>query len=223
MKSERDDAMSQLLNPNQKYTFRDIFNLRAEVDELAAELGYSLKRETLHLPRYQGNLERTEETRSRIVELLPYVNLANEQTRREVLISPIAADLVHYTHAQLRIEYPIKVTDQLQGTLDYYLRRQAQLLVIEAKQEDLTNGFTQLAVEMIALDQWEKTPGMDVQPYIVGAITTGTLWQLGVLHRHSRLISQGLNSYRIPEDIDPLTRILVQALMEAKTGTQEQG
>ena len=161
-----------LLNPNQSYTFSKIFELKAEVDKLVGEFGYSLRRTRLNLPLYSGELDRLCDTRNRIEELLPYVNLANETARREVLIAPVVADVVHYTRAQLRIEYPIKVTEQLQGLLDYLLRTQSQLLVIEAKQEDLTNGFTQLAAELIALDQWQDSTDISVQQNLVGAVTT---------------------------------------------------
>ncbi|MDB9535014.1 hypothetical protein PN451_03980 [Dolichospermum planctonicum CS-1226] len=38
----------------------------------------------------------------------------------------------------------------LKGNLDYLLRSRESLLVIEAKNNDLARGFTQLAVELIA-------------------------------------------------------------------------
>lgn len=202
--------MAKPLDLNQSYTFNKIFELKIEVDELVAEFGYSLTRKRLQLPQYTGELDRLEELRQRIDEVLPYVNLANEATRREVLIARLVIDLVHYTHAQLRIEYPIKVTEQLQGYFDYLLRTQTSLLVIEAKQEDLTNGFTQLAAELIALDLWTKSTQ---QSELIGAVTTGTIWQFGVLHRATKQIDQGLNSYRVTEDLDPLMRILVKALL----------
>ena len=203
-----------LLNPNQSYTFSKIFELKPEVDKLVQEFGYSMRRTRLNLPLYSGELDRFCDTRNRIEELLPYVNLANETARREVLIAPVVVDVVHYTRAQLRIEYPIKVTEQLQGLLDYLLRTQLQLLVIEAKQEDLTNGFTQLASELIALDQWQDSTDISVQPNLVGAVTTGILWQFGVLYRQTKLIEQGLNSYRVTEDLEQLMRILVAALLD---------
>jgi hypothetical protein len=202
--------MPKLLDLNQSYTFSKIFELKIEVDELVAEYGYSLTRKRLHLPQYSGELDRLKELRERIEEVLPYVNLANDATRREVLIAPVVIDLVHYTHAQLRIEYPIKVTEQLQGYFDHLLRTQTSLLVTEAKQEDLTNGFTQLAAELIALDLWTNSPQ---QSELIGAVTTGTIWQFGVLHRATKHIDQGLNSYRVTEDLDPLMRILVKALL----------
>ncbi len=94
------------------------------------------------------------------------------------------------------------------------MRSQSQLLVIEAKQEDLTNGFTQLAAELIALDRWEDSTDIEVQPDLVGAVTTGVLWQFGVLHRETKLIEQSLNSYRVTEDLEQLMRILIAALLD---------
>lgn len=203
-----------LLKPDQSYTFSKFFEMRADIDKLVGEFGYSLRRTRLNLSEYSGELDRLADTRNRIEELLPYINLANETARREVLISPIVADIVHYTKVQLRIEYPIKVTEQLQGLLDYLLGlNHSQLLIIEAKQEDLTNGFTQLATELIAVDLWEDSPDVSVQPDLIGAVTTGILWQFGVLHRQEKLIEQGLNSYRVTEDLEQLMRILVAALI----------
>ncbi|MBW4544595.1 MAG: hypothetical protein KME25_09140 [Symplocastrum torsivum CPER-KK1] len=202
--------MAKALDLNQSYTASKIFELKIEVDELVAEFGYSLTRKRLNLPQYSGELDRLSELRERIEEVLPYVNLANEASRREILIAPVVLDLVHYTHAQLKIEYPIKVTEPLQGCFDYLLRTQTRLLVIKAKQEYLTNSFTQLAADLIALDLWTDSTQ---QPEIMGAVTTGTLWQFGVLHRAKKQIDQGFNSYRVTEDLEPLMRILVNALL----------
>ena len=148
------------------------------------------------------------ELRERIEAILPYVDLVNETARREVFIAPIVSELVRITHARLNIEYPLQVNQLLQGSLDYYLRTQTHLLVIEAKQADLTRGFTQLAVEMVALDQWAEV----TQPSFLGAVTTGNIWQFGVLHRQSKQIEQGLNLYRVTEDIEAVVRILLAAL-----------
>lgn len=200
----------RVLDPNQSYTFSKIFELRIEADDFVTEFGYTLERTRLNLPQYPGELDRLEERRSRIEEVLPYVSLASETSRREVLISQVILDLVHYTKAQLRIEYPIKVTEQLQGYLDYLLRSQTKLLVIEAKREDLDYGFTQLVAEMIALDQWDKSTE---QSTLIGAVTTGKIWQFGRLNRVTKHFEQGLDSYRVPEDLEPLMRILVQALV----------
>lgn len=200
-----------LLDPNRTYTFGEIFNLRADTEQLLTELGYGFERQRLHLPQYAGGLDRLEDTLNRIEELLPYVSLANEQARREVLIAPVATDLVHYTKAKLRIEFTI-AAGRFQGNLDYLLEARSQLLVIEAEQDDLTNGFNQLAVELIALDQWEFSPAVSVQPMLIGSVSTGNIWQFGTLNRRSKRIIQGLGNYRVPEDLELLLRILIQAL-----------
>jgi len=48
----------------------------------------------------------------------PGFPINSEAARRELLIAPLLLDGVHYTRAQLRIEYPLTVTEQLQGSLD---------------------------------------------------------------------------------------------------------
>jgi len=199
-----------ILDPNQSYTFSKIFELRIRPDELANEFGYGLIRKRLQLPQYQLELEHLEYLKNRIDVVLPYVDLSNETSRREVLISQVVLQLVAYTKAQLRIEYSIKINEQLQGYLDYLFRSQTELLVIEAKREDLDYGFTQLVAEIIALDQWDRTPEQSV---LLGAVTTGTIWQFGRLYRETKEIEQGLNLYRVPDDLELLMRILVQALV----------
>ncbi len=126
------------------YTFSKIFELRIRPDDLANEFGYSLTRKRLQLPQYQLELEHLEYLKNRIEVVLPYVDLANETSRREVLISQVVLQLVEYTKAQLRIEYAIKINEQLQGYLDYLFRNQTELLVIEAKREDLDAGLLDL-------------------------------------------------------------------------------
>jgi len=205
--------MSRILQAGQSYTFSKLFELKVEVDDLVNEFGYTLQRTELSLSQYKGELDRIQDTQERISEILPYVNLANEATRREVLIAPVVTDLVHYTRSQLRIEYQIKVSEHLQGYFDYLLRNQAWIIVIEAKHEDLYNGFTQLATELIALDQWDKAPECD---RLFGAVTTGSVWQFGLLHRQTKLIQQDLNLYRVPNDFETVMRILVQAITQEK-------
>lgn len=197
-----------ILNFNESYTFSQIFSLNAEVDDIVADFGYSLTRSRLNLPLYKGELGRIQELQDRINEILPFVSLTTEIARREILISRVITEVGHYTQAQLRIEYPLKISDQLQGSLDYLLRTHTQIVVTEAKKEDLTNGFKQLAAEMIALDQWLESP----QKKLIGAVTTGILWQFSQLDRETKRIDQGLENYRVPEDVDTLMRILVQSL-----------
>ncbi len=203
-----------ILDSNQSYTFSRYFELGFEASELAQEFGYSLTRKMLNLPQFPDELDRLGELRDRIEEVLPFVPLTNELARREILISRVVTELIHYTQAELRIEYSLKVSNLLQGNLDYLLRVNSvnQLLVIEAKYEDLTRGFTQLVAELVALDQWEKTTIVEQQPILIGVVSTGTIWQFGRLDRNTKHFEQGINSYRVPEDLEQVMRILVAAL-----------
>ena len=165
--------------------------------------------EKIKLPQYQGKLDRIKQLKERIEEILPYASLSSEAARREILISPLILDLIHYTKSEIFIEYSIKVNEQLQRYLDYFLENVNDLLVIEAKKEDLDYGMTQLIAELIALEQWqEKKENI----YLIGAVTTGKIWEFARLNRDKKQIEQGLESYRFPEDIEPLMGILVQAL-----------
>ncbi|WP_017316510.1 hypothetical protein [Mastigocladopsis repens] len=203
-----------ILDSNQSYTFSRYFELGFEASELAQEFGYSLTRKTLNLPQFPDELDRLGELRDRIEEVLPFVPLTNELARREILISRVVTELIHYTQAELRIEYNLKVSNWLQGNLDYLLRVKSvnQLLVIEAKDEDLTRGFTQLVAELVALDQWSGSTKVDKQPILIGVVSTGTIWQFGRLDRNTKHFEQGINSYRVPEDLEQVMRILVAAL-----------
>ncbi len=199
-----------IINKNQSYTFSKYFDMGISAQDLAEELEYKFTRKRLNLNQYQGELDELKKLQQRLNEVLPYFDLANETSRREVLISPIILDLVHYTKSQVRIEYQIKVNEQLQGYLDYFLKNHDSLLVIEAKKQDLDFGFTQLTAQLIALDQWEKIGDQEI---LIGAVTTGNIWQFGRLNRQEKHMEQGLDLYRVPDDLEPLMRILVQCLI----------
>ena len=102
-----------LLDPNQSYTFSRYFDLGFEASELAKEFGYKLSRKTLNLPQFSGELDRLQELKERIEEVLPFVPLTSELARREILISRVVTELIHYTQAELRIEYGLKVSNLL--------------------------------------------------------------------------------------------------------------
>jgi len=49
----------------------------------------------------------------------------------------------------------------------------------------------------------------------VGAVSTGDIWQLALLHRETKHIQQGLMLYRVPDDLETLVRILVQVFQRS--------
>ena len=201
-------AKSGILQSGKSYTFRSYFEMSYEPDEILAEFGISLERSELVLPHTEINPDPIETLKQTIQRRLPYISLTSEAARRETLIAPVVLSLIDYTQAQLRIEYTINVSDQLKGALDYYLQSQSNLLVIEAKNADLARGFTQLAVELIALDQWTESD----RPLLYGVISTGDIWQFGCFHREKKLMQQDLVLYRVPADLQELFCILVALL-----------
>ncbi|MGK7958165.1 MAG: hypothetical protein AB4063_23350 [Crocosphaera sp.] len=197
-----------IIQPDQSYTFADYFKLNFAPQDILAYFGVTLQRRSLQLPQYKGLLDRLVDLKTRIEESLPRLSLTSEMARREFLIAPVLTDLLHYTQTTLNVEYPVNVNHQLKGTLDYLLQNQQIFLVIEAKNEDLERGFVQLAIELIALDQWIETD----QPLIQGAISTGNIWQFGQFDRQSRVITQDLDLYRVPADVEEVLRILIYQL-----------
>jgi hypothetical protein len=197
----------KLLQPNADYTFRSYFDLPQDTDEVLAEFDYGLVKKYLDLPKTERKLPKLAELKHNIEAILPLVSLSSETAKREILVAPILSLVTITCQQMLRIEYPLKVNNLLQGNLDYLLRGVNNLIVVEAKRDDMTRGFTQLAVEMIALSLINDNFGM-----IYGAVTMGTLWTFGILEESSKTIFQDILSYRVPSDLEELVRVLVGIL-----------
>ena len=198
-----------IIQPDQFYSFTDYFKLNFASQDILAYFGVTLQRQSLQFPRYDQPLDRLIDLKARIEESLPRLSLSSEMARREFLIAPVLTDVLHYTQATLDVEYPVAVSNQLKGSLDYLLQNDQTFLVVEAKNEDLERGFVQLAIELIAIDQWIESD----QPIIYGAISTGNIWQFGQFNRQTRIVTQDLNLFRVPADLEHLLRILVKILI----------
>jgi hypothetical protein len=199
----------QILTEGVSYTFPDYFNLSFDIEDILSYFGYAFQSQHCVLPRTVLELDRLNALRSHLEESLPYLSLTSEVARREFLIAPVLLDVVHYAHVKIKVEFPLKINEKLQGTLDYYLQAKNTLLIIEAKNADLQRGFTQLSVELIALDQWVESD----TPQLYGAVSIGNVWQFGILDRQAKRITQDLNLYRVPADLEDLMRILVAILV----------
>jgi hypothetical protein len=66
--------MITIINPNQSYTFSKIFELKIEPKDLAKYFGYSFSRNKLELSQYPGKLDRINQLKERIEEVLPYAS-----------------------------------------------------------------------------------------------------------------------------------------------------
>ena len=82
------------------------------------------------------------------------------------------------------------------------------MLVVEAKNADLTGAFAQLAVELVALDQADETK----KEIIYGAVSTGQEWQFGKLDRNDKVFYQDINVYVLPNNLEEILRIIIKIL-----------
>ncbi|MEM7727409.1 MAG: hypothetical protein AAF208_13735 [Cyanobacteria bacterium P01_A01_bin.45] len=196
-----------ILNKNSNYSFPSYFELSNDTDEILAEFDYTFTRQRLKLPKTNREIPGLRELRNSIEETIPYVTLCSEAAKREILIAPVLSRVAVICKRILRIEYPIKVNNLLQGNLDYFIQSQYNLIVSEAKRDDLTKGFTQLAVELIAIAMLEELPNI-----LYGVVTMGDVWVFGVLEQSSHNITRDIASYTLPDDLEEIVKILVGIL-----------
>ncbi len=188
--------------------FSDYFKLNYYPEDILNYFGYQLITEELVLPKSQRQIDGLENLKQRFRKSIPYITLDSEMARREFLIAPVLIELVDYCQAKLKVSYPLEVEPQLKGSLDYFLEAGNNLLVIEAKKENLERGFKQLAVELIALDKGIESE----QNFLYGAVSIGKIWQFALLKRQEKEIRQDLNLYQVPNDLEYLMKILVAIL-----------
>ncbi len=192
-------------------TFADYFQLNAETEDVLAELGFSFRLENCELPRKEVDQNVLAELKQRLERVLPHVSLGNEAARREFLIAPVLTEVAFLTGAKIRVEFPLKVDDRLQGNVDYFVRAKHNVLVVEAKKADLERGLTQLAVELVALDRWLED---STESRLYGAVSVGNVWQFGFLDRAEKRFTQDLNTYSVPTVLKEVVEILDAILTE---------
>lgn len=154
---------------------------------------------------FTGSLEKL---KNNFYKKLPHISLNSETAKREVIVAPVLLELLDFIEIDIDIEYPLNVNSQLQGNIDYFIRAAGSLVVIEAKKADLEKGFSQLSVEMIAVDQYIEENDIP----IYGAVTVGDLWKFGVLNRKEKLVSKDIDSYRVPADLEELFSVFIAIL-----------
>lgn len=201
-----------LINPSESYTFSKYAELPFDTADILAEFGFSLTNAALDLPQ-QLPIDPTPLT-IELQENLTLVDPTSEIARREALIFPVLKTVCKFMQAPLKIEYPVRVSGQLRGSFDYFMPGPQNLIVIEANNADLAKGFTQLAVELIALDQWTNASA----PVLYGAVTTGDTWKFGTLHRDAKSIHKDINTYAVPNDLPRVLSILLGIMMNPATG-----
>ena len=199
----------KILEENRPYTFSDYAKLAYPTRDVVAEFGYQFRFEKLDLPGKQVENLNLDRLRSTFYRKLPRISLNSEVAKREFLISPLLLELLEYVEMDIDVEYPLHVGDRLKGNIDYILRSQTQLVVIEAKNDEMDKGFTQLAVELIAIDRALEERAIDP---LYGAVTTGDLWRFGILQRQEKTILKNIDAFPVPNDLETLFSVLLGIL-----------
>lgn len=199
-----------LLIEGKRYSFSDYFNMSATAEEISQAFEYRFQ--LTHLV-YPHNLivdpSLVEKIQSFYYRLRPRIKSHSEIAKREFMIAPLLHEIILAVEADLNIEYPIDIDNYLNGVIDYVLQSTEKLIVIEAKKGDLDRGFNQLMVEMIALDHYEI---IEQPPIIYGALTIGEVWRFAQLERQEKRITQDLNLFRFPQDVEALLAIFLGIL-----------
>ncbi len=201
--------MSYILQADKSYTFSDYFNLNYSTKEIVAEFGYTFKLEKLILPKKQiANLD-VSKLRQAFYNKLPHISLNSEMAKREFFISPILLEMLEYIEFNIEVEYAVNVNDKLRGSIDYLLTAKKKLLVIEAKNADLDKGFSQLAIELIAIDH--LAPPSD---FLYGAVTLGDVWRFCCLDRVNKIVSKDIDVFAVPSHLEELFLVFAGILAE---------
>lgn len=205
----------RVLNLNESYTFSKYFDLPYAPQDILADLECTLERtDTADLPYSNAPIDWLLTLSESLRRRLKRVNTTTEQARREALIFPVIDQICDHLNYSLNIEYSLNVSNWLKGSLDYYIPSPHNLVITEAKQSDLTKGFTQLAVELIALDEWVN----HTMSILYGAVSTGDIWKFGVFHRDTRQVTEYLTLHPIPQELEFVTRTLM-GILQAEPAT----
>nr|VFK34232.1 MAG: hypothetical protein BECKMB1821I_GA0114274_106511 [Candidatus Kentron sp. MB]VFK76352.1 MAG: hypothetical protein BECKMB1821H_GA0114242_10534 [Candidatus Kentron sp. MB] len=198
-----------ILEENRSYTFSDYSKLPYPTRDIVAEFGYRFIFEQMDLPKKDiGHID-FDALRSVFYKKLPHISLGSEAAKREFLVSPLFLELLNYVEVEIDVGYPLNAGDRLKGYVDYILRSFNTLIVIEAKNSELDKGFTQLAVELIAMHEYL---GEDDTGILYGAVTMGDMWRFGALDRENKIITKNIDAFLIPADIAKLFSVFLGIL-----------
>lgn len=208
--------MSKILKEGKSYTFSDYFDLNCSTKELIKEFGYGYHLEELVLPRSDRSFPSLALLKESYIKKLPLISLNSETAKREFYVATFLFAILDYLPIEINVEYALDGGDNLRGVVEYFLQFQHtspnnvpnNVIVIEAKRGDLDRGFTQLAIELIALEKVLDTKN----PFLYGIVTLGDIWQFGILERDRHLIKKDLNAYPLISSLETLCAILIGIL-----------
>ena len=92
---------TKILQEGKKYTFRDYFEMRHDIEDIVIELGYSYEQTYLSLP--MQNIGSFSDLQDAMSQRLPKVSLTSEAARREFYVSPFLWRLIDKLNFRLKM------------------------------------------------------------------------------------------------------------------------
>lgn len=204
--------MSKILQEGVSYTFRSYVELPQDTDEILAEFGYDHAKTRLQLPMTQRDIPGLDDLKAQIEETLPYVQLTSESAKREVLIAPVMMRVATLVHQILRFEYPLKVNDWLQDSLNYLIRGRTQIVVVENCGGGSRAGRPDPWLYPTSGGNDCLGNGRNHPRYDLWCRHDGNLWIFGRLNRQAKRITQDIGGYQVPDNVEALVKTLVGIL-----------
>jgi hypothetical protein len=194
-----------------KYTFSDYFDLNNPPEEIANEFGYQFDTQSIDFPLAKElEINEIKRLQTTFYQNIPKITLNSEMAKRDFMIAPVLWEIIRHVKAKINVEYPIEIDEKLGGLLDYLIRSEQEIIIIEAKKGDIDKGFNQLIAELIALDKYQRDN--ESPKFLYGAVSIGELWRFGILKRMEKNILRDLHTYRVPEDIESIFSIIIGIL-----------
>jgi len=199
--------------------FRD-FKQISDVQK-AYQIRYQLKSGLFSPSAFEPSTEFT----TKLELLSNSINIfASEQTRKQAIIWPMLSEvyLEHTNNLTLWTEEAIAAPNdtKLSGTPDYFIATRSPLgitviskpllIIVEAKQDNFTQGWGQCLAAMVAAQKINETSEID----ILGIVTTGQMWQFGRLQ--ADLFEQYERLVRREEAFGYINALVTQAEIQAE-------
>ncbi len=136
-------------------------------------------------------------------------SISTEKARNELIVTPILLAVRSHFHDHLGYfsgrSLTVDPSAGLNGECDFLLSAHADqtviqaplLVVVEAKNADLTKALGQCAAQMVGAQRFNQRKGQT--PMIHGAVTTGTNWKLLTLQQQQLHVS--LDEYLVPPQL----------------------
>ena len=234
-----------VLQEGTPYTFSQILELNSETEEILADLGYRFRSASLRLPAAEVPClaQQLGPLRAQMRERLPYVPLTSAAAYLSFYVTPLLFAALDQFRFKMNIGYQVG-GGRLTGTLDYLLRGRHDVVVAGVKSEALARGFQKLAVQMVAVSENAAKPSVGpihprraqkaertrrareaegkkrfaqgVQTQVFGVVTTGPVWQFGLLDRAQKRVTKDSETYSLPGDMERLVEVFAGMLGEKR-------